>query len=489
MKLRPYRSYRPSGVEWIGAVPEHWMIAGIKRRYDIQLGKMLQTRRRSAGDVEVRYFRARHVQWFRVDANADSWMWASLEERERFGVVPGDLLICEGGEGGRCAILERMDAEHVIQNALHRVRPRGRGSNRFLQYVLRTVATAGWLESLTDKATIAHLTKEKLGALRIPLAPPSEQALIARFLDHAHRRIRRYVVAKERLVELFEEQARALTHEAVTGQIDVRTGQPYSNYRDSGVEWLGKVPKDWEVSRLGRLTSLAVGFPFKSEGFTQSGDDIRLLRGVNIAPGGIRWDNVVRWPVEDVDGFAEYVMRPGDIVLGMDRPIIQGGTRVAVVAPSDVPSLLLQRVARIRVGEDLLRDFTAALLRGKSFSDYLAPIFTGISVPHLSPGQIKGFRFALPSLMEQQAIIEHVNSTTDAVQSTIAAALAQIRLLREYRDRLIADVVTGKLDVREAAASLPEVDPLNADDPHREPEARTTVDPEALRLALQSAHP
>ena len=72
-------------------------------------------------------------------------------------------------------------------------------------------------------------------------------AAIARFLDHAERRIRRYIRAKERLIELLEERKRALIHEAVTGRIDVRTGQPYPAYKDSGVEWLGKVPEHWEV--------------------------------------------------------------------------------------------------------------------------------------------------------------------------------------------------------------------------------------------------
>ena len=89
-------------------------------------------------------------------------------------------------------------------------------------------------------------------------------------------------------------------------------------------------------------------------------------------------------------------MEVGDIVLGMDRPIIQAGTRVAVVSASDVPSLLLQRVARIRVKEALRGDYAVELIGGKGFSDYLAPIFTGISVPHLSAEQIKNFGFALP---------------------------------------------------------------------------------------------
>ena len=119
--------------------------------------------------------------------------------------------------------------------------------------------------------------------------PSPEQTAIVRFLDHADRRIRRYIRAKQKLIVLLEEQKQAIIHQAVTGQIDVRTGQPYPAYKASGVEWLVEVPAHWEEPRIGKFITLTVGFPFKSEGFTQSEDDIRLLRGVNIAPGRLRW--------------------------------------------------------------------------------------------------------------------------------------------------------------------------------------------------------
>ena len=97
------------------------------------------------------------------------------------------------------------------------------------------------------------LSKNAIRSMRIPLPPLSEQTAIAGFLDHADRRIQRYIRAKERLIELLEEQKQAIIHQAVTGQIDVRTGQPYPAYKASGVEWLGEVPEHWEV-----LTAQAV---------------------------------------------------------------------------------------------------------------------------------------------------------------------------------------------------------------------------------------
>ena len=119
------------------------------------------------------------------------------------------------------------------------------------------------------------------------------------------------------------------------------------------------MPRHWNVVPLGRLIALQTGFPFKSEGFTQNAEDWRLLRGVNIAPGRLRWEDTVRWSATEAETppLCDYRVQTGDIVLGMDRPVIQGGTRVAVVKDADVPSLLLQRVARIRPGPKLRRDF------------------------------------------------------------------------------------------------------------------------------------
>ena len=147
----------------------------------------------------------------------------------------------------------------------------------------------------------------------------------------------------------------------------------------------------------------------------------------------------------------------------MDRPVIRAGTRVALVSECDVPSLLLQRVARIRPGQRIRRDFALLLLRDKTFADYLAPIFTGISVPHLSPEQIRGFRLPLPSVGEQDEILEGLSLGIRAIEREKDRATSQIELLREYRTRLIADVVTGKVDVQEAAAQLPGADPVEVD--------------------------
>jgi type I restriction enzyme S subunit len=164
----------------------------------------------------------------------------------------------------------------------------------------------------------------------------------------------------------------------------------------------------------------------------------------------------VRWPKHDAASLAAYQLKAGDVIVGMDRPLIAAGVRVAVITKDDLPSLLLQRVVRLRSRDDLIQAYVPPLIGGKGFADYLTPIFTGISVPHMSPRQLRGFIIALPPLVEQRAILDSVAKEIERVLAIEDRTREEITLLSEYRTRLIADVVTGKLDVRAAAARLPE---------------------------------
>ena len=287
--------------------------------------------------------------------------------------------------------------------------------------------------------------------------PPEEQAAIVRFLDWANARLERTIRAKRRVIALLTEQKQAIIHRAVTRGLD-----PAVSLKPSSIAWLGDIPAHWEVQNLGRAIRLITGFPFASGGFSVLESDMRLVRGINVTPSGLRWDSVVRWKRTSGDRLDDFALQVGDIVLGMDRPIIGAGVRAASVEEKDIPSLLLQRVARLRPTPKLDANYLLLLLRGRLFADYMTPIFTGISVPHLSPEQIKGFKVALPPMSEQKTICEYIDSETTGLNTAISRLNRETELLREYRTRLVADVVTGKLDVREAAAALPQEEPGSA---------------------------
>ncbi len=459
--LPPYPAYKDSGVPWLGEVPEHWDVCRLKSRLVRNDSGVWSNQTDDFGTIVLRSTEQTITGGWRIENPAR--LILTENQRSAALLVEGDLVITKSSGSpshiGKTSLVTKEVAalQCYFSNFMQRLRLRADTRPELVWHFLNSrVGRKQLVFQSTTTTGLGNLNGSILGQSSIVVPPLPEQLAIVHFLDYIDRRIRRYIRAKQKLIKLLNEQKEAIIHQAVTGQIDVRTGRPYPVYKRSGVEWLGEVPEHWDVLRLGRLIILTTGFPFRSEGFSQFPDDIRLLRGINVVPGRIRWEAVVRWAIDDIGSFTDFEMEAGDIVLGMDRPCVTGGVRVAVISDDDVPSLLLQRVARIRTQQSLNAQFAFLLLSGRSFSDYLSPIFTGISVPHVSPEQIEAFRLALPNMEEQALIVAWVAVTNSATDSAIDRAEREIQLLREYRTRLIADVVTGKVDVREAARLLPD---------------------------------
>ena len=210
-----------SGVPWLHCTSVGWRRQALKHAYWIILGKMLQNTPTSANDVEVCYLKAQNVQWGRVDLTDMPTMWASPEEVASLRVTVGDLLVCEGGEVGRAAIIQREpDSPTIIQNALHLVRGRNGSDTRFLLYVLRQAAEKGWIEATCNTSTIAHFTVEKFREMRAWLPDAAQQRIIADYLDRETARIDEVGQQIRHTMSLLDERRAALIEAAVSGQID-----------------------------------------------------------------------------------------------------------------------------------------------------------------------------------------------------------------------------------------------------------------------------
>ena len=169
---------------------------------------------------------------------------------------------------------------------------------------------------------------------------------------------------------------------------------------------------EWTTAELGSVTDLLTGFPFKSNQYVDDPNAIRLLRGDNIAQGVLRWNGEKRWPHDAVEDSSPYWLEEGDVVLAMDRPWIDAGLKYAAIRKSDLPVLLVQRVARLRGTKILETSFLKYVIGSRSFTDYVLAVQTGTAVPHISSGQIREYEFAVPPLPEQRAIA-HILSALD----------------------------------------------------------------------------
>ncbi|ELI5391026.1 TPA: restriction endonuclease subunit S [Vibrio parahaemolyticus] len=215
---------KDSGVEWLGEVPEHWGVCKLSYRYEVLLGKMLDEKKIS-GNYLGKYLRNTDVQWDSINTENLPEMDFRPQERERYSVKKGDLIVCEGGEIGRCGIWES-ESTCFYQKALHRLRPLyNTDLTRFMFYVLFNAVHQERFISGAGKATIAHLPAETFKQYRFAFPPLDEQQSIIDFLDSIKGKFDLIENKAQLQIELLKERRTALISAAVTGKIDVRNWQ------------------------------------------------------------------------------------------------------------------------------------------------------------------------------------------------------------------------------------------------------------------------
>jgi type I restriction enzyme S subunit len=209
---------------------------------------------------------------------------------------------------------------------------------------------------------------------------------------------------------------------------------------------LGEIPEGWKLAALDGYVDFLSGFPFKSDLFSRESCGLRLLKGSNVAPGRADWTDAVHWPHELDTRMRDCWLSEGDIILAMDRPWIPAGLKLFMVGPSDLPALLVQRVARLRGSLILPTSLLYLALRSESFTQHLLGVQTGSTVPHISKGNILEFRVALAG--------EGIGAAFDGIVSPICARIlhnrAQNQTLAELRDILLPKLISGELRVPEA---------------------------------------
>jgi type I restriction enzyme, S subunit len=219
--LNPDAPMKPSGIEWLGDVPEHWSTPSLYMRYSSKLGKMLDSSK-ITGDHLIPYTRNVDVQWGSINLEDLPYMDIREDEYERYTVKTGDLLVCEGGAVGRAAIVPIIDGVLGYQKALHRLRAVDENEiAQFMYFTLLWAAQTGIFDQ-SGSSTIAHLTGEQLRKYRFPKPPVEEQTAIAAYLESESAKLDTLTAEAQRAIALLQERRTALISAAVTGQIDVR---------------------------------------------------------------------------------------------------------------------------------------------------------------------------------------------------------------------------------------------------------------------------
>lgn len=437
MSVPGYESYRDSGVDWLGKVPGHWSVGKFRHQFRESSEKI-------EAEVVGPMLSVSGYRGIEIKEYDDENRRRLDEELVGYRIVrPGQLVVNTMWLNYAGLGVSQHEGHVSPAYRSYWVLPSLEG--QYAHHLMRSsVYVQGYTRLLTGiRPNSLQMSRDDLMEFPVIVPPRAEQVAIAAFLNRETGKIDALVEAQRRLIDLLKEKRQAVISEVLTKGLD-----PAAPMKDSGIEWLGDVPAHWEVVPLKRHLSVLSGYAFPSAGFSDDAEDVPLLRGVNIGVGQVRWDETVYWPKEDTGGLEAWQLALGDLVIGMDRPWIADGLRLAELRTSDLPCLLLQRVAALRPSEGLLADYLKLSLQGEGFYHHCVPEMTGVSVPHISPGQIREFVVALPPPGEQLEICSAVRSAERQAEALVSEAETAIRLLQERRAALISAAVTGKIDVR-----------------------------------------
>jgi len=454
--IKPYPAYKDSGVPWLGQVPEHW---GVKRLKNVSRIIMGQS---PASDT----------------CFAEQTGMAFLQGCAEFGMVSprpkqycsdppkvspsGALLLSVRAPVGRVNFADQI---YGIGRGLCAILPNNQVlETRFSSYALS--ASVSGLLIVATGSTYDAISTSDVGNHLLMLPPLAEQAAMVRYLDHVDRQVRHAIRARQQLIKLLTEQKQAIIQRAVTRGLD-----PNVRFKPSGVPWLGDVPEHWEVATLRRylrpVDGIKIG-PFgsqlKLDQMSQSGYKVYGQANVianDFAVGSKFVDS------EKYDELSTCEVRPDDLLVTM-----MGTSGRCVSVPQGAAlGIMDSHLLRLRTGTRVDVNFAALVINDSSYvKEQIAVVGKGSIMLGLNSSMVKDIVLALPPLSEQAIVLRYLDGATANFDKAIDIAHREIGLLRGYRTRLIADVVTGKLDVRNVPVPDDETDvlpeePEDIDDP------------------------
>jgi type I restriction enzyme, S subunit len=447
--LKGYPAMKDSGVPWLGEVPDHWEVTSGRAYF-------IENHRSNIGLAETTVL---SLSYGNIVVKPQEKLHGLVPTSfETYQIVEPGEIVCRPTDLQNDKTSLRFGfcrTRGIITSAYMCLRTREE-LDQYFGYLLLHAYDLKKIFYGLGSGLRQNLDWRDFKNLPCLVPPLAEQAAIVRFLDHYDRKIRRYIRAKQKLIKLLEEQKQAIIHRAVTRGLD-----PNVHLKPSGVKWLGEIPEHWEVRRAKAVCSAIIDCKNRTPEAVDDGAYIVVrttcIRNGQFDPnGGYKTDekNYLVWT-------ARGAPHAGDVFFTREAPAGE-----ACLVPERDDLCMGQRMMYFRPDPELLDpQFLLLNIYGPLTRTHVELSTNGSTVGHLRLGQVYALPILWCPLQEQQAIIKGVDQATQHIDLTRVVAQREISLLREYRTRLIADVVTGKLDVRcvklpaeEDAEALDELD-------------------------------
>lgn len=425
------RDMRESGVEWIGTMPVNWQLTTI--------GSMFKVRNEKVNDTDyppLSVTKGGIVPQMENVAKSDA-------NDNRKMVLANDFVINSRSDRKQSCGVSPLDGSVSLINTVLYPAKGAPVVPDYLNYLLKNHGFAEefyrWGHGIV--ADLWTTRWQEMKSILLPMPTVEEQQKILETISVETDKVNALIANVQSQIEKLKAYKQSVITEVVTKGLD-----PTVPMKDSGVEWIGEIPEHWDYAAIKYFIDILPGYAFSSDDFNTE-EGIPLLRGINVTPNGIRWDDTVYWNKEVSDHLKPYELNMDDIVVGLDRPWITEGTRITRITKNDLPSLLLQRVCRIRVKDLLDSRWVYFWIASNAFKASLSTETTGISVPHISTKQIGDFIIAVPPINTQRGICDYIEKKCSQIDRLITIKQAKIEKLEQYKKSLIYEYVTGKKEV------------------------------------------
>ena len=437
MKYKKYPSYKDSGVEWLGEIPEHWNIKRLKNVIRASI---------TDGPHETPEFTDKGIPFLSVDGIQEGELTfdkcryvsekAHIQYKKKANIERDDILLGKAASIGKVARV-KVDFEFSIWSPLALIKPdKNEVSSNYLEYLLKSSLTQYQIQQLSTSNTQQNISMADIPKFIFSLPIIKEQQQIAKFLDNATQKMDTLIQKQENLIKLLKEKRQAVISHAVTRGLN-----PAVKFKDSGVEWLGDVPEHWGIKKLKYIAT--VNDNSLSETYNED-FEINYIDIGSVSTGYINKYETMMY--SSSPSRARRIIKEGDILVSTVRTYLKAIAPVSFFEDNYIAST---GFAVIRSKNMIVSNFMKYALLSNYFVDLVEASSVGISYPAINSSDLITFKLSVAPINEQKEIANYLDDKTQKIDKLIKKATKSIKLLKEKRTALISAAVTGKIDVRE----------------------------------------
>ncbi len=439
-----YPAYKPSGMDWVGDIPEHWEIHRLKHVASVQFSSV--DKHTVEGEEPVRLCNYVDVYYNDFIAAGIEFMSASATQSEiaRFQLCRGDVLVTKDSESWDDIAVPSYVAEKLdgVLCGYHLAHIRPHPCKLLGEYLFRAFRSRGINDQFrvaTNGITRFGLGKYWLDNGLFPVPPLDEQRAIAAFLDRETARIDALIEKKRRQIELLQEKRSALISHAVTKGLD-----PNAPMKDSGIEWLGEIPRHWQAKRLRFLVSEPLKYGANESAELDDPDLPRYIRITDVDENGrLRGDTFKSLP-EDVA--RPYLLKEGDLLLARSGATVG---KSFYYEPSWGRAAYAGYLIRARFNPArMMPRFVNYFTNSQQYWQWLGSSFIQATIQNVSAEKYANLIVPVPPVDEQAEIVAYLDGMWKRLNDLTRKVGGSIEQLMDYRSALISAAVTGKIDVR-----------------------------------------